>query len=73
MSFCPKCQKDRKHHRVVVRPAYACDYCGRMISPMAGTIFEHSGTSLRIWFYAVCLMGSTRAESLPSKFNEKPE
>src|ERR1700730_12532716 len=57
---CSKCGKDRKHHRVTGRPAYACDYCGSMISPMAGTIFEKSSTSLRTWFYAMYLMGSTR-------------
>lgn len=27
---------------------------------MAGTIFEHSSTALRLWFYAMYLMGSTR-------------
>ncbi len=57
---CGKCQKDRKHHRVSGRPAYACDYCGSMISPMAGTIFEKSSTSLRTWFYAMYLMSATR-------------
>lgn len=57
---CAKCGKDRKHHRVTGRPAYACDYCGSMISPMAGTIFEKSSTSLRTWFYAMYLMSSTR-------------
>jgi transposase len=57
---CAKCGVERKHHRVTGRPAYACDYCGKMISPMAGTIFEHSSTSLRTWFYAMYLMGSTR-------------
>jgi transposase len=31
-----------------------------MISPMAGTIFEKSSTSLHTWFYAMYLMGSTR-------------
>jgi transposase-like protein len=66
MAFCEKCQKDRKHHRVTGRPAYACDYCGKMISPMAGTIFEHSSTSLRAWFYAMYLMGSTRC-GIPAK------
>jgi transposase len=60
VAHCAKCQKDRKHHRVTGRPAYACDYCGSMISPMAGTIFEKSSTSLRLWFYAMYLMGSTR-------------
>src|SRR5579859_7996613 len=57
---CEKCGKDRKHHRVTGRPAYACDYCGSMISPMAGTIFEKSSTALRIWFYAMYLMSATR-------------
>jgi transposase len=57
---CAKCGVERKHHRVTGRPAYACDYCGSMISPMAGTIFEKSSTSLRTWFYAMYLMGSTR-------------
>ncbi|HEY3704326.1 MAG TPA: IS1595 family transposase [Terracidiphilus sp.] len=57
---CAKCGKDRKHHRVTGRPAYACDYCGSMVSPMAGTIFEKSSTSLRIWFYAMYLMSATR-------------
>jgi transposase len=60
VTYCAKCEQERKHHRVTGRPAYACDYCGSMISPMAGTIFEHSSTSLRKWFYAMYLMGSTR-------------
>lgn len=57
---CVKCGVDRKHHRVTGRPAYACDYCGSMVSPMAGTIFEKSSTALRIWFYAMYLMSATR-------------
>ena len=50
----------RKHHRVSGRTAYACDYCGHHLYPLAGTIFEKSSTSLRIWFQAKYLMGSTR-------------
>jgi len=57
---CSKCGLERKHHRVTGRPAWACDYCGKMISPMAGTIFEKSTTALKTWFYAMYLMGSTR-------------
>lgn len=60
IAHCAKCKQERKHHRVTGRPAYACDYCGSMISPMAGTIFEKSSTSLRLWFYAIYLMASTR-------------
>ena len=60
ISKCEKCNVDRKHHRVSGRTAYACDYCGNHIYPLAGTIFEKSTTSLRTWFYAMYLMGSTR-------------
>jgi transposase-like protein len=60
VSRCEKCAVDRKHHRVSGRTAYACDYCGNHIYPLAGTIFEKSTTSLRLWFYAMYLMGSTR-------------
>jgi transposase len=60
IAFCSKCKLDRKHYRVTGRPAYACDHCGKMISPMAGTIFEKSSTPLKTWFYAMYLMGSTR-------------
>jgi transposase len=60
ITHCEKCRQERKHHHVTGRPAWACDYCGKMISPMAGTIFEHSSTPLKTWFYAMYLMGSTR-------------
>jgi transposase len=60
VTFCEKCQLDRKHHRVTGRTAYACDHCGNHIYPLAGTIFEKSTTSLRLWFYAMYQMGSTR-------------
>ena len=57
---CEKCGLDRKHYRVRGRTAYACDHCGNHIYPLAGTIFEKSTTSLRTWFQAMYLMGSTR-------------
>src|SRR3989475_6000444 len=60
MIYCQTCQKDRKHYRVTGRTAYACDHCGNHIYPLAGTIFEKSTTSLRTWFQAMYLMGSTR-------------
>src|SRR5271170_838812 len=59
-TMCQKCGKDRKHYRVTGRTAYACDHCGNHIYPLAGTIFEKSTTSLRVWFQAMYLMGSTR-------------
>ena len=60
MIYCETCEKERKHYRVKGRTAYACDRCGNHIYPLAGTIFEKSSTSLRIWFQAMYLMGSTR-------------
>jgi len=57
---CPKCQRITKHHKVTGRPVYACDFCGHQVSPMAGTIMEKSATPLRLWFYAMFLMASTR-------------
>jgi transposase len=60
IAICSYCRVDRKHHRIASKKAYACDYCGTYISPMAGTIFEKSSTSLRLWFYAMYLMSATR-------------
>src|SRR3989442_9970124 len=59
-AYCGTCKKECQHHRVKGRPVYACDECLTQISPMAGTIFEHSSTSLRLWYYAMYLMASTR-------------
>ncbi|MGC1781563.1 MAG: IS1595 family transposase [Acidobacteriaceae bacterium] len=60
ITFCDYCKVERKHHRNTARKSYSCDYCGTMVSPMAGTIFHKSPTPLRLWFYAIYLMGSTR-------------
>ena len=60
ITLCHKCEKPRKHYRVKGRTAYACETCGNHIFPLAGTIFEKTSTSLRLWFYAMYLMGSTR-------------
>ena len=60
VTVCQKCEASRKHHRVTGRTAYACAKCGNHIFPLAGTIFEKSTTSLRVWFQAMYLMGSTR-------------
>ncbi len=60
VAMCSFCKVERKHHRIATKKAYACDYCGTYISPMAGTIFEKSSTPLRLWFYAMYLMSATR-------------
>src|SRR5712691_8422385 len=60
VTWCVKCLKDTKHHRVGNRTAYACQSCGNHLYPLAGTVFEKSTTPLKTWFYAMYLMGSTR-------------
>lgn len=57
---CPTEQRVTKHHREHKRPSYACQFCGHRVHPMVGTIFEDSATSLKLWFYAIYLMASTR-------------
>ncbi len=49
-----------KHYRVNGQPSYKCEFCGTNLHPMARTIFKDSATSLRLWFYAMYLMASTR-------------
>lgn len=57
---CKICDRVTKHHRDAGRPSYSCDYCGHHEHPTAGTIFHKSPTPLRLWFYAIYLMSSTR-------------
>ena len=59
-TLCPKCDRERKFHKVRERPAWDCDSCGHHLHPLAGTIFHKSSTSLHLWFFAVHLMTSTR-------------
>lgn len=58
--FCSKCNRETKHYRVAKRTCYECQFCGHQEYPMRGTIFEGSSTSLRLWFYAIYVMASTR-------------
>jgi transposase len=60
VTTCDKCGVERRHYRVTGRMAYSCGYCGRQISPLAGTIFEKSCTPLTLWFHAMFQMGSTK-------------
>jgi len=58
--YCTTCHKITKHYRRTGRQAYSCEFCGNHVFPTAGTIFHKSTTSLRLWFYAMFLMASTR-------------
>ena len=58
---CPGCRVvGTKFYRVSGRRAYACQWCGHHVYPCASTIFEHSSTTLTLWFHALYLMTATR-------------
>ena len=58
--FCETCERVTKHHKATSRRSYTCDYCGHHVHPTADTICHKSPTPLRLWFYAIYLMASTR-------------
>ncbi len=58
--FCKQCGMTTTHHKVGKRLCYACSRCGSHVYPMVGTIFEKSVTPLKLWFYAIFLISSTR-------------
>jgi transposase len=57
---CRKCGRITQHHRLTKRRAYSCQECGTHVYPLAGTIFAKSRTPLKLWFYGMFLMASTR-------------
>ncbi|MDX6635577.1 MAG: transposase [Solirubrobacterales bacterium] len=60
---CPKCQQVTVFKRYATkqqRQSWTCTACGHRLHPTAGTIFHRSSTSLRLWFYAIHLITSTR-------------
>src|SRR4030042_5621861 len=57
---CPNSLKIANHYKRSSRKSYTCSLCGNDIFPTAGTIFHKSATPLRLWFYAMFLMSSTR-------------
>lgn len=57
---CKTCQAVTKHYRIRSRKVYSCGVCGTQVSPLAGTIVDHSPTPLRSWLYAMFLLASTR-------------
>lgn len=58
---CPRCERKSNFYRVKGRTAYACQFCGHHLYPLAGTIFDKSSTPLTSWFYAIYLMTQTRS------------
>ena len=54
-SQCPKCGRSAKFHKIRQIPAYACQWCGYHLHPMAQTSFARSRIGLQVWFHAVFL------------------
>src|SRR3954453_751180 len=62
-AHCPKCDGVKVFKRYATkqrRQSWTCTACGHHLHPTAGTIFHRSSTSLRLWFYAMHLITSTR-------------
>lgn len=59
--FCATCQKVTKHYKLDSRKAYSCEFCRSQVHPLTQTIFEHSSTPLRLWFYGIFLMTKTKS------------
>lgn len=58
--ICLKCRKKTKHYKIKNRKAYSCKYCRSQVFPLEGTIFNKTTTPLKVWFFAMYLMTSTR-------------
>ncbi len=58
---CSSCKKITNHYRIKSKKVYSCEFCGTQVSPLAGTIFHKSSTSLQDWFMAIYLMTQTRS------------
>jgi transposase len=62
-AYCKRCGTARKFKRYKTnppRPSWSCTSCGLHLTPLAGTVFHKSSTSLQLWFYAMWIMTSTR-------------
>jgi len=59
-AHCPKCDRERRFHRIQSRQSWSCDSCGHHLHPTASTIFDKTTTPLRLWFHAIFLLSQTR-------------
>lgn len=55
MTACPRCGRECRFHKLRKEAAYACQWCGHHVHPMAGTPFERTRIPLRRWFLAMHL------------------
>jgi transposase len=57
---CEECGHKDCFYPVEKRRSYSCSWCGFQVYPTAGTIFHKSSTSLKLWFFAMFLMTTSR-------------
>jgi len=57
---CPKCKKETNFYKRTDKKAYSCQWCGHLLSPLAGTIFHKSETPLKNWFYIIYLFSVSK-------------
>lgn len=53
---CRKCKIITLHYLLRNRPLLSCGKCHSQTSPLKNTIFHHSKTPLKLWFYAFFVM-----------------
>jgi transposase-like protein len=58
---CLGCKRITKYYPLKGRTTFSCGFCATQLSPLTDTVFEHSAISLRLWFYAMFLIGKTRS------------
>ena len=57
---CPFCKKETHFYKRTDKKAYACQWCGYLLSPTANTIFHKSDTKLTSWFFALYLFSTSK-------------
>lgn len=60
---CPSCGSGSFYQRLRNRRAYECRSCHHFTFPTAGTIFDHTRTSLHQWFIAMFLVAMDKRDS----------
>lgn len=60
LKICPSCKKETSFYKRTNKKAYACQWCGYLLSPLANTIFHKSSTNLKNWFYALYLFSVSK-------------
>ncbi len=54
--ICKICKTNTPHYLLKTRPVLSCSKCHFQTYPLKDTIFHHSTTPLKLWFYAMFVM-----------------